>query len=241
VSSTIWTPTEVASNARVIQCALWRATEAQHVVSTLPLVDTRDEQLELERLLEQSKPAIPGSALGLHYLLFTPFRYPSPQGSRFRASTDPGVYYGTEEVRTACAELGYWRWRVLHDSPALESIEAKIQSVFRASIECTVVDVRLPPFDRDSMAWSHPADYSACQSFGRVAREAPVGAIVYRSVRDPDHGTCFAVLTPTAFVRDDILPQSWWLTVTRSKVFWHRDSPLNADAFDFDMTPWASA
>jgi hypothetical protein len=206
----------------------------------VPLVDTREEQLELEQLLEQSKPPIPQSAQGLHYLLFTPFRYPSPHGSRFRAPTDPGVYYGAEEVRTACAELGYWRWRVLHDSPSLELIEPKIQSVFRASITCTMVDVRSPPFDRDANAWSHPTDYAACQAFGRLAREAPVAAIAYHSVRDPARGTAFAVLTPTAFAHDEILPQSWWLTITRSKVFWHRDSPLSADAFDFDMTRWAS-
>ena len=37
----------------------WRGVEAQHVVSTLRLVDNRAEQEELEWLLEQSKPAKP--------------------------------------------------------------------------------------------------------------------------------------------------------------------------------------
>ena len=42
MSSTTWTPTEVGSNARRLQCALWRAVEAQHRVSTIALVDTLD-------------------------------------------------------------------------------------------------------------------------------------------------------------------------------------------------------
>ena len=60
------------------------------------------------------KPPVPAGARTLHYLLFTPFRYPPPPGgSRFRGPNDPGVFYGADEVRTACAELGYWRWRHL--------------------------------------------------------------------------------------------------------------------------------
>ncbi len=37
---------------------LWRAVEAQHVVSTNVLVDTLEEQAELERLLDAAKPAV---------------------------------------------------------------------------------------------------------------------------------------------------------------------------------------
>jgi hypothetical protein len=37
----------------------WRGVEAQHVVSTMRLVYTDDEQSELERILETSNPARP--------------------------------------------------------------------------------------------------------------------------------------------------------------------------------------
>ena len=37
----------------------WRGVEAQHVVSTMRLVDTAVEQDLLEQLLEGSKPALP--------------------------------------------------------------------------------------------------------------------------------------------------------------------------------------
>ena len=238
MSSTIWTPTEVASNRFRLELGIWRATEAQHVVSTVPLVDTLDEQLELERLLEDSKPAVPANARALHYLQFTPFRYPSPQGSRFRAPADPGVFYGATNVRAACAELGYWRWCVVRDSPQLERIDAKPQTVFRSPIACSALDLQQPPFDRDASSWTHPNDYSSCQAFGRVARDAPVDAISYRSVRDPEGATCVAVLTPTAFASRDVEACTWLLSVTRTKVFWHRDSPVDQQTFEFDMTRW---
>src|SRR5689334_19052247 len=90
----------------------WRAVEAQHVVSTMALCDTLDEQTLLEELVDEGKPRRPAAAARLHYLLATPFRYrPTRHGSRFRGPNDPGVYYAADEVRTACAELGYWRWR----------------------------------------------------------------------------------------------------------------------------------
>jgi hypothetical protein len=236
VSSTTWTPTEVGSNTRRIQCALWRAVEAQHRVSTIALVDTLEEQALLEELLENSKPALPPEAKGLHYLLSTPFRYPPPpHGSRFRSPVDPGVFYGADEVRTACAELGYWRWRFLMDSPALEAIDAKPQTVFCAHISTTAVDLRKPPFVDTARLWTHPTNYTYCQQFASVAREAAVGAIRYVSVRDPKKGGCIAVLHPRAFTDAPPEAQTWLLSVARDRVFWHRDSPISPDTFEFDM------
>jgi hypothetical protein len=39
--------------------AAWRGVEAQHVVSTMRLVDTVEEQDLLEQMLEGSKPDLP--------------------------------------------------------------------------------------------------------------------------------------------------------------------------------------
>ncbi len=94
VSSTTWTAHAVASNATIVAVSLWRAVEAQHVASTRRLVDNLAEQRELEEILEATKPALPAAASRLHYLLATPFRYPAPRGSRFRAAQAPGVFYG---------------------------------------------------------------------------------------------------------------------------------------------------
>jgi len=235
VSSTTWTHTEVRSNSAPLRCGLWRAVEAQHRVSTIALVDTLEEQALLEHLLENTKPALSPEAEGKHYLLSTPFRYPPlPRGSRFRSPIDPGVFYGADEIRTACAELGYWRWRFLMDCPALESIDTKPQTVFRSHISTRGVDLRKSPFASLSALWIHPTDYTHCQQFASVVREVPLGAIRYESVRDPKKGGCIAVLDAGAFTDEQLEIQTWLLTVTRRKVFWHRDSPVSHETFEFD-------
>jgi hypothetical protein len=211
--------------------------EAQHVVATMALVDTLDEQYVLERLLDAVKPPLPEGAARLHYLLLTPFRYaPPPGGSRFRGPNDPGVFYGADEVRTACAELGYWRWRHLADTPVLESMPTRPQTVFRTKLETGAVDLRRPPFVRDRTTWARPIDYGGCQRFGLVARQAGIGAIRYESVRDPQHGGCCAVLAWSAFARRSPAEQQiWMLSVTRDRVVWQRTDAIRAEAHEFTV------
>ncbi len=241
MSSTTWTTREVASSAAALRHALWRAVEAQHVVSTMALVDTIEEQHALERLLDAAKPAAPAATAHLHWLLFTPFRYPPPPGgSRFRGPNDPGVFYGADEIRTACAELGYWRWRHLRDSPALASMPTKPQTVFQVRVESEAVDLRALPFARDRRHWTDREDYSRCQRFGRTARAAGIGAIRYESVRDPQHAACCAVLSPAAFTSPSPLEQqTWMLSVARDRVIWRRTHVLDADEFEFAAAQWS--
>jgi hypothetical protein len=238
VSSNTWTPRAVESESARSQRRLWRAVEAQHVASTLRLVATVEEQLMLERLLDRSKPPLPAGVGGLHYLLSTPFRYSSPLGSRFRAPGDTGIWYGAEAQRTACAELGYWRWRFLLDSAALESLGPSPQSVFRAGIDAQLADLTAPPFRRARAQWIDPRDYRATQAFARTARAAGVEAIRYESVRDPQHGAAVAVLRPSCFKpRKPVEQQTWLLTVRRSAVVWQRER----STFEFDAAGWLAA
>jgi hypothetical protein len=235
VSSSTWIQRAVESEAARSQRRLWRAVEAQHIASTLRLVATAEEQLVLERLLDRSKPPLPAGAGGLHYLLSTPFRYSSPIGSRFRAPADSGIWYGAEVQRTACAELGYWRWRFLLDSAALESLGPSPQSVFRAGIEARLIDLTAQPFRRARAQWTDPRDYGATQELARIARAAEVDAIRYESVRDPQHGAAVAVLRPGCFKpRKPLEQQTWLLTVRRKAVVWQRDR----STVEFDATDW---
>lgn len=200
--------------------------EAQHTAATMKIVDTHDEQDVLEQLLEDSKPPRPAATEALDYLLATPFRYdPRRGGSRFRAATDPGVFYGAESVRTAGAELGYWRWRFLMDAPALERLGPVAHTAFRVEIRTSAVDLRQPPFAADAALWTNPGDYAATQAFARTARAADVGGIVYRSVRDPQPAWCIALLTPAGFARTKPHPQmqTWWLAVSRETALWRRE------------------
>ena len=240
MSSRTWTPRAVASEAAPLRHDLWRAVEAQHVVATMALVDTLAEQHALERILDAGKPAVPGGARRLHYLLFTPFRYaPPPGGSRFRGPTDTGVFYGADEVRTACAELGYWRWRHLLEAPALSAMPAKPQTVFRARLATTAVDLRVPPFARDRDVWTSADEYAGTQRFGVTAREAGIGTIRYESVRDPQHGGCAAVLAWDAFARPSpVEQQTWMLLVTRDRVVWQRTGAVGVDEHEFPASGW---
>ena len=69
MSSAIWTPTALSSEARPYGGKGWRLVEAQHRVSTLRLVDTLAEQALLEAVLEETKPPMPAECTGLDYLL----------------------------------------------------------------------------------------------------------------------------------------------------------------------------
>ncbi len=224
--SSIWTPPAVSSEARPWAARAWRMVEAQHVASTMKIVDDADEQMLLEALLDASKPPLASATAGLDYLLASPFRYPPRQGgSRFRDANAPGVFYGAQHVRTACAELGYWRWKFLHDAVDLARIEPVAHTAFSVDVAAQAVDLRSPPFDQDAAVWTHPGNYPPCQAFAAVAREAGVGGIVYQSVRDPRNAWCVAVLTPTAFAKrkPNAEKQTWWLAVAQDKVVWRRN------------------
>ncbi|MGV3742983.1 MAG: RES family NAD+ phosphorylase [Burkholderiaceae bacterium] len=229
-------------NTVQLSLEVWRAVEAQHRVSTMVLVDTLDEQALLEQLLEESKPALQGHHQSLHWLLFTPFRYPPlPNGSRFRGPADPGVFYGADARRTACAELGYWRWRLLMDSPELDHIEPLPQTLFQTPVHGRTIDLREPPFSDQPDRWLDPDDYSACQALARRAREEEVEIIRYRSVRDPEGGACAALLTHRAFAaKKPSHSETWMLSVSKQFVSWRLDSIFETGSFEFRAEIWAA-
>lgn len=218
---TAFTPERLREAARRISAKPWRVVEAQHRASTLRLADTLDEQRVLEDLLEASKPPLPAAAAHLHYLLATPFRYPAPPpaGSRFRGIGDAGVWYGAQHVHTALAEVAYWRLRFLADSPATPEWPAVAHTALRASVGGRAIVLSDTPFASARSHWEDPVSYVATQALARSAREAGIALIRYRSVRDPAHRDCIAVLTPSAFRQPAPLEQqTWLLKVTRERV-----------------------
>lgn len=227
MSSATWTPAALASEARRIEGGFWRMVEAQHQASTLKLVDNADEQAVLESLLEASKPPLPAVVARLDYLLATPFRYPpSHRGSRFRAPTDPGVFYAAEDIHTAAAELGGWRWRFLANSDGLSRIDPVAHTAFQALVAASGIDLTRPPLDADAARWMAPDDYTATQALATAARSVPLAAIRYASVRHPEHRPCVAVLDPDGFAspRPDPATQTWWLAVDAHGAHWVREA-----------------
>lgn len=139
------------------------------MVSTMKLVDSDAEQVELERILEASKPPAPA----VHFLIATPFRYPSPHGSRFRAPAERGIWYGAETVETACTELGYWRWCFLTHSDGLRDSELIASfTVFPATVEgraIDLIDLSDVPWDARRAEWTGDS-YAKCQELAAAAR-----------------------------------------------------------------------
>lgn len=221
MSFNTWTPHAVSSEAFLWQERVWRIVEAQHVASTMKLVDDVDEQHVLEVLLETSKPMMRPGTSNLDYLLATPFRYhPKRGGSRFRSEIDPGVFYGAESIRTAGAELGYWRWRFLKDSLGLSYLGPVAHTVFCCEPSCQVIDIRRSPFAQDEALWTMPDGYLETQEIARVARKADVQAIIYESVRDENPAWCIAILNPNVFenIKPKIDKRVWFLSVTQKSV-----------------------
>lgn len=232
----IWTPAAVSSEGFGWQGSAWRLVEAQHIASTMKIVDTEDEQSILESLLESNKPNQLQGSEALDYLLSTPFRYrPLRDGSRFRAANDQGVFYAAESVRTASAELGYWRWKFLKDAPEITRIEPVAHTAFRVEIATSAVDLRKSPFDSNKDVWMHKTDYSATQAFARVIRDAGIGSILYQSVRDPHPSWCIALLTPAGFAKPKphSLTQTWWISVNQDCVIWRRKHESVSFAADY--------
>jgi hypothetical protein len=234
---TTWTPPALASEARPYAGELWRVVEAQYTASTMRLVDSLDEQLALEVVLEASKPPLPPEVRRLHYLLATPFRYRPHLGSRFRAALDPGVWYGAEALRTALAEKSYWRLRFLLDSPGTPDLKPVPHTAFRAAVRTAAAcDLTAAPLAAERAAWTSLAGYQPTQAFAAIARAARIELIRYESVRDPVHAACAAVLEPRVFGRHRPRSQhTWFIATSRVRVRCARDE-RGAATFEFAST-----
>jgi hypothetical protein len=241
-----WTPAALSSEARPISGRYWRLVEAQHQVSTLKLVDSLEEQALLENLLEESKPALPPECVGLDYLLATPFRYGAiyPYGSRFRrAGRTLGVFYASEQVETALAEMSFYRLLFFGDSPETPlPANAAEYTAFAAAITTKeAIDLARSPLDRDREAWADPVNYGACQSLADAARAGGIQAILYRSVRDPKGGKNIALLTAHAFAaREPVERQTWRIRLSPTGVQALCDFPKSRIGFargDFGADP----
>ena len=180
---------------------VWRLVEAQHRVSTLKLTDSLDEQALLEKMLDETKPPLPPECEGLDYLLAAPFRYsPYPYGSRFRrAGRTDGVFYASEKVETAVAELAFYRLLFFAESPDTPFPDQPTDfSAFSVAVAtAAALDLSAPQFT--DPAFRSLTDYAACQTLADTARAAKIELLRYRSVRDPSAGFNVALLTPKAF------------------------------------------
>ncbi len=239
----MWTPRALASEARGWAGELWRVVESQSQVATMKLVDSLAEQAILEAALDRSKPMIPASCAGLHYLLATPFRYaPYKTGSRFRrAGQRDGCFYAAERVETALAEEAFYRLRFFCDSPATKRPEnPQERTAFRidAATE-SMIDLTEPRLNQNAAEWTHPTNYAPCQDVGDAARAAGMAAIRYTSVRDPAGGANLALLSPTAFRQTEPdFTETWRVFLLPTSVVAIREMPRLV--LEFSFSAWGN-
>jgi hypothetical protein len=214
MSSNTWTPEELSSSVNPSSGNCWRVVEAQHVVSTAKITDSREEQTIVERLIEETKPFIPTECRHLSYLLYTPFRYrPHLRGSRFRrAHSVEGVFYAAEEVETAVAEMAFYRLLFFAESPSTPwpsnpGEYTAFEAVFQTD---HAIDLTKAPLNVAHEEWTNLTDYAACQELADAARGGGVDVIRYQSVRDRHRRANIALLRCRAFAQHkEVRRQTW--------------------------------
>ena len=239
----IWIPDALRSEQKAESKVYWRCVEAQHVVSTLQLVDTLDEQALLEDILEATKPPVPPECEGLHYLYMTPFRYELyPNGSRFRrAGPTPGVYYVSEEPRTAIIETAFHLLLFYADSPRTPFPDQPSEhTAFDVPVKTSAaIDLTAKPFSDASAIWMHQSNYAPCQQLEEAARANDIELIRYASVRDPDHKPNAAILTCTAFAATEPTEnQTWRLWFNKASV--HAICEFRGEKFSIPRGSWTN-
>lgn len=213
MSRITWTRDELTANFCTYRGPVYRCVEAQHEVATQTVVDTNDEQRLVEFAIERRKPAVPPAAQGLHYLLFTPFRYTRQRRgkvSRFKAAgEDHGVFYAGETEKAALAETAFYILLSLAETIGSKQPRWQGQkSVFSVNLATEkALDLTRPPFNQNRLLWSDPLAYEPCQEIGTKAREAGGALIRYLSARDPDGTANVALFDPSAFL--DTSPQHY--------------------------------
>lgn len=215
--SDIWAACSERAAPTTLAGTIFRLVESQEQVATNALVRTLAEQAVLEDLIEASKPTLPGPAIGLHYLLATPFRYPPlPWGSRFGRSFEPSLFYAARTTDTVLAEGAYYRfvfWSGMSVPPPAP-LDTR-HTLFSVAIGTRRgLQLQHAPFDGHAAALLDRRYYGATQALGSAMRNAGIEAFEYRSARDPQQGLNVALFTPAALAssKPDILDE--WLCQT---------------------------
>ncbi len=238
MSPTIWTQCGGRRSCGPWAGSPWRVVEGQHLISTRKLVDSDAEQAELEDLLESAKPRVPrhASESGLHYLLFTPFRHPPLRhGSRFGGRHEPSLWYGSVELRTAMAEVAFYRFVFIEHSPALRMPLQLELSAFQAEVRSKVAaDLTAPAFAPFAAELTSKTDYRPTQALGAEMRADGVEVIRYASARWPE-GTNVALFTASVFVRrEPSVPQTWHCVADRDRIEFGRKTYFERESHAFE-------
>jgi hypothetical protein len=213
----LWKICELEKSIQPISGELYRLIESQEQIATMQLVNTLEEQSLLEELLDAVKPPLPPGCEKLHYLLYSPFRYPPLKyGSRYGARHESSLFYGALTQSTALVESAYYRlvFRQGMQPPPPAPICSE-HTLFSARYTTDFgLQLQNGPCSDHRDTLTDPADYSATQALGGAMRKANIKAFTFPSARCPDHGTNVALFTPAAFAERKPREMQQWLCET---------------------------
>jgi hypothetical protein len=207
---------------------IFRIVEGQDFIVTRKLVDNDHEHDILEQVIEDSKPTAPeNNRQGkLHYLLFTPFRYPPlKEGGRFHTRIEQSIFYGAETLHTAMAEIAYGRFVFMQHSEAkLATMEVPHTHFVVEVASKKSVLLHRPPFDAQRQQISDPASYRYSQQLGAALRGAGVELFTYESARTFHKNRInVGLFSPEAFASNrPIAGEHWGVVVTQEKIEFSR-------------------
>ncbi len=210
---------------------IYRIVEGQHFIATRKLVDNDDEQQILEDILDASKPPAPThNARGaLHYLLYTPFRYPPlKSGGRFHLRTEQSIFYGAEDLNTAMAEAAYGRFLFLHHTQAqFEPMQVPYTHFVVRVQSDAALKLHETPFHAYTPEISSPVSYRHSQALGARMRSLGTTLFVYPSARKPS-GLNVGLFTPEVFLHNKPLrgrDGHWSVFISAETVEFNRAQP----------------
>jgi hypothetical protein len=226
---------------------LYRMVEGQHFISTRKLVDSDAEHHILENILDQSKPVIKtsNSRGELHYLLYTPFRYPPLiSGGRFHTRIDQSLFYGSQELTTSMAEIAYGRFLFAQHSAATFKPAQVPYTHFVVKVHSDkALFLTDPPFLAHKELISHPSSYAHSQSLGRAMRTAGAELFTYFSARLPK-GINVGLFSTEAFKRNKPITgkEGHWSVYLCGDVIEFKCAPLtqqHKEAYVFNMNDFS--
>lgn len=212
----LWEKSGGINHLETIEAQTWRMVEDQNRSSTRKLVDTEKEHEILEQMIEEDKPYIKFyndeyAFKGLHYLLFTPFRYPPlKEGTRFGVKTERNLFYSSLELETAMYEKAFYRLSFLQSSEGNIGGKTIHMTAFKVNISTqNGIDLTKPPFKQYRDKIASATSYQDSQMLGRLMRTDKVEAFITYSARQPDNGKNLNLFSPKAFGQNKALEKTF--------------------------------
>lgn len=171
-----------------------RVVEHQSELSSYRATRNEERAVQLELLIESTKPAMPW--LSWHTLVATPFRYAPPhQEARFRPPYGKNVFYASKQVETALYEHAY------HFMKQRAHLNYASETGYRTLFAVNANDTHAVTLDAvQHAAILHQQDYAASHAY--IEQHPTTSFILYPSCRDPEQRQNAAILDINHLAKD---------------------------------------